>query len=71
MAANSLARVALRGDPPLYTNQDTIARPPVESKDEEFVRSPGPMRLGKAAACPLTLRALKIPGHRVMDARQG
>jgi hypothetical protein len=57
-------------DPPLYTNQDTIARPAGESKMKEFhTLTPGAMRLPKGRG-PLTLRALKIPGQAVMDVRQ-
>ncbi len=57
-------------NPPLYTNQDTIARPPGESKMKEFRSlALGTMRLEKGRG-PLTLRALKIPGQSVMDVRQ-
>ncbi len=57
-------------DPPLYTNQDTIARPPGESKMKEFrTLELGVMRLEKGAG-PLTLRALDIPGKNVMDVRR-
>ncbi len=57
-------------DPPLYRNQDTIARPDAESKMKEFrplrLRT---IRLEKGRGL-LTLRATKIPGARVMDVRQ-
>jgi hypothetical protein len=57
-------------DPPLYHNQDTIARPDAESKMKEFrplrLRT---IRLEKGRGL-LTLRATKIPGARVMDLRQ-
>ena len=57
-------------DPPLYTNQDTIARPVVESKMKEFrPLNLGMIRLEKGRGL-LTLRALKIPGQGVMDVRQ-
>jgi arylsulfatase A-like enzyme len=57
-------------NPPLYTNQDTIARPPGESKMKEFrALTLGTMRLEKGRG-PLTLRALKVPGQSVMDVRQ-
>jgi arylsulfatase A-like enzyme len=56
-------------DPPLYTNQDTIPRPPAESQMKEF----RPLRLGtihlEAGRGSLTLRALEIPGQSVMDVR--
>jgi hypothetical protein len=57
-------------DPPLYTNQDTIARPVGESRMKEF----RPLRLGTMTLQKgrglLTLRALNIPGRNVMDVRQ-
>ena len=57
-------------DPPLYSNQDTIARPAGESKMKEFrALKFGSVRLEKGRGL-LTLRALKIPGHSVMDVRQ-
>lgn len=57
-------------NPPLYTNQDTIARPPGESKMKEFrALALGTMRLEKGRG-QFTLRALKIPGQSVMDVRQ-
>ena len=57
-------------DPPLYTNQDTVARPPGESQMKEFrTLSLGAMRLGEGRGL-LTLRALNIPGKSVMDVRQ-
>jgi arylsulfatase A-like enzyme len=57
-------------DPPLYTNQDTIARPPGESRMKEFrPLHLGAMRLEKGRGL-LTLRALEIPRQRVMDVRQ-
>ena len=56
-------------DPPLYTNQDTIPRPPGESQMKEFrPLALGTIKLEKGRA-PLTLRALKIPGKSVMDVR--
>ena len=56
-------------DPPLYTNQDTIPRPPAESKMKEFrPLKLGTMRLQKGRGL-LTLRATDIPGKSVMDLR--
>ena len=64
-----IGKVAPGWDPPLYTNQDTIPRPPAESQMKEF----RPLRLGtiqlEAGRGPLTLRALEIPGQSVMDVR--
>ncbi len=63
-------KVAPGWDPPLYTNQDTLPRPDGESTMKEF-RS---LKLGEiklpAGKCPLTLRALEIPGQSVMDVRR-
>lgn len=57
-------------DPPLYTNQDTIPRPPAESPMKEFrPLKLGTLRLDKGRG-PLTLRALEIPGRSVMDVRR-
>ena len=57
-------------DPPLYTNQDTLPRPPGESQMKEFrTLRLGEMRL-RAGQAPLTLRALEIPGKSVMDVRR-
>jgi arylsulfatase A-like enzyme len=56
-------------DPPLYTNQDTIPRPPAESKMKEF----RPLKLGtihlEKRRGLLSLRALDVPGKSVMDMR--
>ena len=72
----SLGDASLRGevrpgwDPPLYDNQDTLPRPPAESRMKPFKT----LALGQielpAAAGELTLRALKIPGDQVMDLRR-
>jgi hypothetical protein len=63
-------KVAPAWDPPLYTNQDTVARPVGESRMKEF----RPLRLGvlrlPAGRGPLVLRALEIPGRTVMDVRR-
>jgi hypothetical protein len=63
------AQVQPGWDPPLYTNQDTLPRPPAESQMKEF----RPLKLGvvrlEQGRGPLTLRALKIPGNEVMDLR--
>lgn len=57
-------------DPPLYTNQDTLPRPPAESQMKEFrTLKLGVMRLEKGTG-PLVLRALEIPGKTVMDVRR-
>jgi len=57
-------------DPPLYTNQDTLPRPPAESQMKEFrTLKLGEMQL-KAGVGPLTLRATDIPGGSVMDVRR-
>ncbi len=62
--------VAPGWDPPLYTNQDTLPRPPGESQMKEF----GTLKLGEIALTKgqglLTLRALEIPGKSVMDMRR-
>jgi hypothetical protein len=63
-------RVMPGWDPPLYANQDTLPRPPAESKMKEF----RPLKLGvmtlEKGQGPLTLRALEIPGKSVMDLRR-
>lgn len=62
-------QVSTPWDPPLYENQDTLPRPPIESSMKEFrTLKLGTMRLevGQGA---LTLRALKIPGQQVMHLR--
>ncbi len=57
-------------DPPLYTNQDTLPRPPGESQMKEFRT----LALGEitlpAGQSPLILRALEISGKSVMDLRR-
>jgi len=59
-------KVAPEWDPPLYTNQDTLPRPPAESKLKEFRKlNLGTLRLA-AGRGPLTLRALEIPGKEVI-----
>lgn len=63
-------RVTPGWNPPLYTNQDTLPRPPAESQMKEF-RS---LAFGEIDLVPglgeLTLRALEIPGRSVMDVRR-
>ncbi len=63
-------RVTPGWDPPLYTNQDTLPRPPAESQMKEF----RPLKLGvltlESGEQPLTLKALEIPGAYVMDVRR-
>ena len=57
-------------DPPLYTNQDTLPRPPAESTMKEFrPLDLGTIRLEKGRGL-LTLRATDIVGKSVMDVRQ-
>lgn len=57
-------------NPPLYTNQDTLPRPPAESQMKEFrPLALGTMRLEKGRGA-LTLRASEIPGGSVMDVRR-
>jgi hypothetical protein len=60
-------RVEPGWDPPLYTNQDTIPRPEIESPLKPFRT----LHLGEvffpAGSGPLTLRALEISGKTVMD----
>jgi len=57
-------------DPPLYNNQDTLPRPPAESKMKPFrTLSLGSIELA-AGAGELRLRALQIPGQSVMDLRR-
>ncbi len=62
-------RVGPAWDPPLYTNQDTLPRPPAESKMKEF----RPLKLGTISLtkgqAPLVLQAIKMPGKSVMDFR--
>ena len=63
-------RVSPGWNPPLYTNQDTLPRPPAESQMKEF----RPLKLGEIkleqGPAPLILRALEIPGQSVMDVRR-
>ena len=63
-------RVTPAWDPPLYTNQDTLPRPPAESQMKEF----RPLELGEVelekGPGELTLRAIEIPGQSVMDVRR-
>ncbi|MFN7731755.1 MAG: arylsulfatase [Pirellula sp.] len=57
-------------DPPLYENQDTLPRPPGESRMKDFATlALGTIRL-PAGQGPLVLRALDIPGESVMDVRR-
>lgn len=54
-------------DPPLYTNQDTIPRPPAESKLKPFrALDLGTITLQKGRS-PLTLRAIDIPGKEALQ----
>jgi hypothetical protein len=70
LASKLTGKVPAVWNPPLYTNQDTIARPPAESQMKEFrPLNLGVIRLEKGRG-PLTLRALEIPGASVMDVRQ-
>jgi arylsulfatase A-like enzyme len=57
-------------DSPLYANQDTLPRPPGESKMKEFrTLAFGTMHLEEGRGL-LTLRARKIAGRTVMEVRQ-
>jgi hypothetical protein len=70
MEARLTGKVAPGWDPPLYSNQDTLPRPSVESPMKEFrTLSLGEITLASGQA-PLTLRALEIPGTSVMDVRR-
>ncbi len=69
-ASKLTGKVAPGWDPPLYTNQDTLPRPPAESQMKEFrPLALGTVKLEKGRG-PLTLRALEIPGGYVMDVRR-
>lgn len=69
-ASKLTGKVPAVWNPPLYTNQDTIARPPAESTMKEFrPLNLGTIRLEKGRGL-LTLRAVEIPGASVMDVRQ-
>lgn len=68
--AKLTGKVAPAWNPPLYTNQDTIARPDGESQMKEFrPLKLGVMRLEKGRGL-LTLRATDVPGKSVMDVRR-
>jgi hypothetical protein len=64
------AKIEPGWDPPLNTNQDTLPRPDGESQMKDFHS----LKLGEitlpAGHGPLTLQALEIPGHSVMDVRR-
>lgn len=61
--------IAPAWDPPLYTNQDTLPRPPAESTMKPFrTLKLGSIRLEPGSG-ELTLRALEIPGQEVMHVR--
>jgi len=69
LASKLSGKVPAIWNPPLYTNQDTIARPPAESQMKEFrPLNLGTIRLEKGRGL-LTLRALEIPGVSVIDVR--
>jgi arylsulfatase A-like enzyme len=65
-----VGKVEAGWDPPLYTNQDTLPRPPAESRMKPFRT----LELGEITLTvgegPLTLRATNIPGDSVMDVRR-
>jgi len=63
-------RVTPGWDPALYTNQDTLPRPPAESKMKEFrTLRLGTLSLDKGER-ELSLQALEIPNKSVMDVRR-
>ncbi|HEY1066102.1 MAG TPA: sulfatase-like hydrolase/transferase, partial [Pirellulales bacterium] len=63
-------RVTPGWDPPLYDDQDTLPRPPAESKMKEFrTLKLGELRL-ESGVGSLKLRAIEIPGKSVMDVRR-
>ncbi|HBJ38360.1 MAG TPA: N-acetylgalactosamine 6-sulfate sulfatase [Planctomycetaceae bacterium] len=70
-ASSSLKGIVAPGwDPPLYDNQDTLPRPPAESKMKPFrTLSLGQIELPSGAG-ELRLRALKVRGDSVMDLRR-
>jgi arylsulfatase A-like enzyme len=56
-------------DPPVYTNQDTLPRPPGESQMKEFrTLVLGTVELAEGEG-ELQMRATEIPGKEVMDLR--
>jgi arylsulfatase A-like enzyme len=62
-----VGKVSPGWDPPLYTNQDTIPRPSVESKMKPFKRlSLGTVKLDSGRGL-LKLQAVEMPGSSVMD----
>ena len=62
-------RVAEAWDPPLYDNQDTLPRPPAESKMKPFkTQEVGKLELREGEG-PLVLQAIDFPGNQVMDLR--
>ncbi len=64
------ARVERAWDPPLYTNQDTLARNRAESGMKEFASlSLGTIQL-PAGVGPLRLRAPEIPGKAAVELRR-
>ncbi len=68
--ARLVGKVEPGWDPPLYTNQDTLPRPPGESQMKEFrTLEFGEIEL-EAGAGEIVLRALEIPGDSVMDLRR-
>jgi hypothetical protein len=70
MDARLTCKVNPGWDPPLYTNQDTLPRPPGESQMKDFrTLSLGEITL-PASQAALTLRALEIPGKSVMELRR-
>ena len=67
--SRTMGKVAPGWDPPLYTNQDTLPRPPAESRMKEFRALDLGVITLQAGQGPLVLRALDIPGRTVMDLR--
>ena len=68
--ARLTGRVLPGWDPPLHTHQDTLPRPPAESRMKEFRSLPlGRVRFNEGPGT-LVLKALEIPGRTVADVRR-
>ena len=68
--ASVRGRVTTGFDPPLFSNQDTLPRPPAESPMKPFrTLDLGTLDLNRGLG-ELTLKAIEIPGKSVMDVRR-